>query len=162
MGIDKHAGSAVGDHGAGELGRRHHPAFHMHVAVAQAGQDVAAGGIYDGGVRADRVAGIADQGEPAGGDRHVDMGDDLARIDVHPAPVADDEVGRRPACGDVDEAADAIVPGLKVVWVRHGSSRPALDCFDGGSSIGISNQGSVIRDQVHCHSSNLRYLITDT
>src|SRR5258708_38287851 len=66
------------------------------------------------------------------------------------------------ACGDVDEAADAIVPGLKVVWVRHGSSRPALDCFDGGSSIGISNQGSVIRDQVHCHSFNLRYLITDT
>ena len=73
-------------------------------AVAQAGHQIAAAGIDHLGALADGVAGIRPAiGEAAGDDGDVGAGDDLARMHVHPAPVADDQIGGLAPHGDIDQ-----------------------------------------------------------
>ena len=102
--VHEHAGRAVRNDGAGELGRRHHAALDMHVPVAEAGDEIAPAGIDHLGLRADRVLGrVPDEREAARDDGHVHAWDHLAGIDVDPAPVADDQLGRLAACGDIHQ-----------------------------------------------------------
>ena len=56
--VDEHAGGAVRQHGADELGHRQHARFDVHVRVQQPGHQISPAGLDDLGVRADGVAGI--------------------------------------------------------------------------------------------------------
>ena len=109
--IDEHRGRAVRDHGAAELRHRHHAAFDMHVRVAQAGNEIAATGIHHLGALADGVRGVRPAiGESPAGDCNIGSGNDLARMDIDPAPVAHDEIRRPPAGRDIDQLGSRLRP----------------------------------------------------
>ncbi|MCY1237915.1 hypothetical protein D9M72_506280 [compost metagenome] len=110
------------DHRAGKFGDGDETAFDMHVGVAKAGHQVAAVRIDDLGVGADRVAGVrADIGEAASFDGDIGAGNDLAGIDVDPFSIADHEIGRLAAHGNVDQFGCGSRPGLKhVCFLRMG------------------------------------------
>ena len=112
VGVGEHGGGAVRDHGGGEFGRGELAAFDMHVAVAEAGEEIAALGLGHLGRGADAVRGIgSDIGEAALGDGDLPAVEHLARLDVHEAAAADDPVGRGAAGGDGDKAGGAVSPG---------------------------------------------------
>src|SRR6185437_6565822 len=92
----------------------HHAALDMHVAVAEAGHEVAVTGLDHGGRGALRIAEVgADGGEAPVLDGDVGAAQDLARMHVHPAAVADQHVGRRPPHRHVDEGAGSFGPGAE-------------------------------------------------
>src|SRR5690606_13045744 len=98
--VDEHRGGAVRDDGAGELGDRDHAALDVHVGITEAGDEVAAGGIdHLRALAAAIVEILADGGKAAAGDGDVGAGNDFAGVDVHPAAVADEGVGRGAAHG---------------------------------------------------------------
>ena len=112
--VDEHRGRAMRDHGAGEFGHRHHAAFDVHVAVAEARHQVAAIGRDHHRIPADAVGGIgADIGEAPVRDGDVGVVDDLAGMHVHPAALADHHVGGDAAHGGIDQAAAALGPALQ-------------------------------------------------
>jgi len=113
MGVDEHGGGAVWNDGAGELGDRHHAAFDMHVAVAQARHQVAAGSVDNFSLHADGMGGVgAYIGKAAGGDGDVSCSDHLARMDIDPAALADHQVCGGPALGRVDQGRGAFGPAF--------------------------------------------------
>ena len=125
VGVDEHAGGAVGGDGADEFGDGQHAAFDMHVPVAKAGDEVAALGVDDLRVRSDEaVEARAAPGEAAGFDGDVAAGEDLAGMDVDPGAVADHQIGGGAAGGDGDEIGGDLGPGADGRILRHGSGLP--------------------------------------
>ena len=95
VGVDEHAGGAVGDDGAGEFGDGDHAAFDVHVGVAQAGDEVTAVSLHHFCLFPNRIVGIfADIGDAAVPDGDIGVGDDFAAVDVDPTAVFDDHRGR--------------------------------------------------------------------
>ena len=126
VGVGEDGGGAVGDDGSAELGRGQHAAFDMHVAVAQAGDDVAPTGVDHLGLRADAVAGVgADVGEAAGGNRNLPAVEHFAALHVDHLAPADNQVGGAAPGGDGDQTRGALGPcveggrgggGLRGAW----------------------------------------------
>src|SRR5687768_15651695 len=113
MGVNEQAGRAVGNDGAGKFGHRDHAAFDVQVAVTQAGNEVAAVRLNHLSLFAKGMADVrADVGNTAAANENVGVGDNFAAVNVDPAAVLDDEVGRLAAHGHVYQPLCHFVPGL--------------------------------------------------
>ena len=118
--IDEHRGRAVRDHRAAELRHRHHAALDMHVPVAEPRHEIAAAGVDDDRLLADRVAGVRPAiGEAPADDRKVGAGDDLARMHIDPAPVAHHQIGRLAPGRDVDQRRRHLGPGFRLAGANR-------------------------------------------
>ena len=115
VGVDKHAGGAVGNDSAGKFRHGDHAAFDVHVGVAQAGDEVTAVRRNNFRVFPDGVAGIrADVGDTAAFHRHVRLGDDFAAVDVDPTAVLDHEIGALPPHRHIHQIGCYGVPRLSL------------------------------------------------
>ena len=126
--VDEHRGRAVRDDGAGEFGDGDHAALDMHVAVAEARNEIAAIGIDDLRFRPDTMRGIgAAIGEAAFDDGEVRAGDDLAGMDIDPSAVPHHKVRLGAAHGDIDQFRRNFRPWLH--GVRNFSHFPGFLLF---------------------------------
>ena len=92
--VVKHGGGAMRHHGAGKFGGGQHAAFDVHMAVAQTGDQIVAGGVDDFGVRPGAMKGIrANIGETPHGDRHLPLRQDLAALHVDKGAAPDHQIG---------------------------------------------------------------------
>ena len=116
MRVGEHRRRAMRDHGGGEFGRRQHPAFDMHVTIAEARDQVTASRLDHLGIRADAMAGVrADIGETPGGDGDLPV-QHLARLHIDQFAATDDHVGRAAACGDSDQMRSNLRPRFDVIF----------------------------------------------
>ena len=101
--VDAHG--AVGDDGAGVLGRTDHRGLDVYVRVKEAGGRVESRGIHHGGLGSDamlgRVSADADVGNTPAGDGYVRVLEDLACGDADEPGVADDRLRGLLALGDL-------------------------------------------------------------
>ena len=82
MRVGEHGRRPVRHGGAGVLPRRDHGRLQVHVPVHEAGREVFPARVHHFGIRADTVRRVAHKRDPACGDRHAGMRQDLARTDV--------------------------------------------------------------------------------
>ena len=114
--VGEHRGRAMRDHGRSEFGRRQHPAFDMHMPVAQAGDQVTAIGLDHFGVGADAMAGVrADIGKASGGDGDLPV-QHLACLDIDQLAATNDHVGRAAASGDSNQMRRDLGPRFDVIF----------------------------------------------
>lgn len=120
MGVYEHAGRAVGDDGAGKFRHRDHAAFDVHVAIAQAGDEVTAVGIHHLGLFADGVlGGRANVGDSAAANGHIGVGDNFGRVDIDPTAVGDDHVGGQAAHGHSGQLLSELAPRFHKVGIGN-------------------------------------------
>ena len=97
----------MGDDGAGVFAGGEHGGLNMNVTVQHARGDIGAGGVDHAGVLADAVLRVADEGDAAAVDGHVDMLADLVCADVDEPGVEDDRLGGHVAHRDGGESGGA-------------------------------------------------------
>ena len=125
--VDEHGGRAVRDDRAAELRHRDHAALDMHVPVAEPRHEVSAVCLHHDRVGADGMGGIRPAvSEAAARDRKVGVGDDLAGMDVDPAPAAHDQIGMPSSGRDIDQHPRHVRPWLGFYEaLRRGCHRSA-------------------------------------
>ena len=95
MGIGEHRGRAVGDDRGGKFSRGQHPAFDVHMGIAQARNDIAPGRVDHVGIWANTMACVgADIGKAPLRDGNVPL-KDFTGVHVHHAAATDHGLRRR-------------------------------------------------------------------
>ena len=103
VGINEHGRSAMGYDRTGEFGHRHHAAFHMHVAIAETRNEIAAIGFNDFCIRADAMGAVFSHiGKAPVSNGDIRVRDDFTGMHIHPTAFADHQIRRRPPHGHVN------------------------------------------------------------
>ena len=99
--VDECSGRPARKDRRGEAPHGEHRALDVHVGIKEPGDEVSAARFHNGGVGTDHRSSVrAAIGDPAAENGDIRPVDDLARTDVHPSSVANNQSGRPPSSGN--------------------------------------------------------------